>query len=651
MKTVENTGNSLGASVNTNNSTGLNANQDYLSDKDKRKFNNRILSIAGALVCLASALIYERIFPEQDIVSAMIYIMGILIVGVPVFTSAVRGLIAKNMKCAMEMLVSIAVIISTLSGEFFLAILVPVILTFVHFLEEKSIMGGRDAIEGLKKMQAETAVIFKDETETEIDAKELKCGDIIVVRPGMALPVDGEVIFGVSSIDQKSLTGESVPKTVKVNDQVFAGTINIDGNIQVRVTKEYSDTSFQKIVKLLEESEHIVIPETKIVDTFMFYYIPLVLVVALLVWLFTQDITRAITILVVSCPAGLLLINSAPMIAVLSAATKKGILIKNSAFVNHLAETDFIVFDKTGTITKGILEADSYHLDKAASFEELITTAACLAHASLHPVSKSIIALCENADYSQIKIEKTFEIKEHIGKGLEGKNDEDTIYFGSYNWIQSLGINVTEEYENHGTCNWVVKNNEVLGCIVFKDTPREDAALVVSMLKEMGTAKTYLLTGDRFQTAKKIQAAVGIDEMRCELLPEQKLEYVEELMKNHTVTVIGDGINDALALSKAHVGIAMGAMGSDTAIQSADIALMSNNLANIPFAIKLAQKAKGIIYQNIILAFAISIVMIFLAGVGVVSPIAGAFLHNLGAFIILINSGRVMSRHLPQNRR
>jgi len=626
LKTMENIGRSL-------------ASKDYLSDKDKRKFKNNILSISLALVCLAAALIYERIFPEQDIVRAIIFLAGILVVGVPVFVTAVQGLISKNMKRAMEILVSIAVIISALSGEFVLAILIPVILTFVHFLEEKSIMGGRDAIEGLKKMQAETAVLLKDGMETEVDAKELKREDIIVVRPGMALPVDGEVVFGVSSIDQKSLTGESVPKTVKVSDSVFAGTINIDGSIQVKVTKEYSDTSFQKIVKLLEESEHITIPETKIVDTFMFYYIPLVLVTALLVWLFTQDITRAIAILVASCPCGHLLINSAPMIAVLSATTKKGVLIKNSAFVNHLSETDYVVFDKTGTITKGILEADSFHLDKAADFEELITTAACAAHASLHPISKSIISLCETREF-----DKGFEIKEHIGKGLEGRKGEDVIYLGSYGWVRSLGFDVPEIYENAGTCNWVIKNGDTLGCVVFKDTPREDAAQVVSRLKEIGVSKTCLLTGDRFQTAKKIQAAVGIDEMQCELLPEQKLERVEALMENHTVTVIGDGINDALALSKAHVGIAMGAMGSDTAIQSADVALMNNNLANIPFAINLARKTKGIIYQNIVLAFSMSVIMIFLAGAGIVTPIAGALLHNLGAFVILINSGRVM-RH------
>ncbi|MDR2922870.1 MAG: cadmium-translocating P-type ATPase [Treponema sp.] len=611
----------------------------HLSENEKLNFRNSILSLSGALVCLAAAYMYGKIFPQQDVIRALIFLAGICIIGLPMLITAVRGLVSKNTKYAMEILVSIAMIISTLSGQFLLAILIPVILTFVHFLEEKSIMGGRDAIEGLKTMQAEKAIVEKDGKEVEIGAKELKTGDIIIIKPGMSLPVDGEVIFGTSSIDQKSLTGESMPKTVEIEDMVFAGTVNIDGSIKVKVTREYSDTSFQKIVKLLEESGNIQIPDAKVVDKFVFYYIPLTLVTALLVWLFTQDINRAIAILVASCPCGHLLINSAPMIAVLAAAAKRGILIKNSSFIEYLGETDYLVFDKTGTITNGILEAANFHLDHAADFNELVMTASCVAHGSLHPVSKSIVSLCEKKD-----IDRDYEIKEHIGKGIEGRKGNDVIYLGSYNWIRSLGYDVSDKYEDAGACDWVVKNGQILGCIVFKDTPRDGAAQAVSQLKNLGVSKTCLLTGDHFQSAKKIQDAAGIDEMRCELLPEQKLDHVEKMMKEHTVTVIGDGINDALALSEAHVGIAMGAMGSDTAIQSADIALMNNNLSNIPFVIKLAQKTKNIIYQNIVLAFSVSIVMIFLAGAGIITPIMGAFFHNIGAFLVLINSGRVLSK-------
>jgi len=628
-------------SVGNINKSIIDSSKEYLSENDKQKFRKEILTLAVALACLAAGYVYFWFYPEQDIVRAGIYAVGILVIGIPVFVTAIRGIVSKNMTSTMEILVSIAILVAALDGQFILAILIPVILTFVHFLEEKSIMGGRDTIEGLRRMQAETAVVLKNGEETEVSAKELKCGDVIIIRPGMSLPVDGEVIFGVSSVDQKSLTGESVPKTVMVNDSVFAGTINIDGSIHVKVTREYSDTSFQKIVRLLEEAEKVVVPETKIVDRFLLYYIPLTLVIALLVWIFTQDISRAISLLVVSCPCGLMLINSAPMIAALSSATKKGILIKNSAFLEYLSGTDYVIFDKTGTITNGTLEAGNYYLEHAVDFNELITTAACVAHASLHPISKSIVALCAAGGCSMF--DRDFEIKEYIGKGLEGKKAGDVIHVGSYSWIRSLGHNIPDKYENAGTSNWVVKNGKTLGCVVFKDTPREDAAIAISQLKAAGIFRTCLLTGDHFRSAQKIQNEVGFDEMRCELLPEQKLEYVEEAMGDHIVTVIGDGINDALALSRAHVGIAMGAMGSDTAIQSADIALMNNNLANIPYAISLAQKTKKIINQNIILAFSLSMVMIFLAGAGIISPIAGAFLHNIGAFLVIINSSRIIS--------
>jgi len=609
---------------------------DILSENDMYKFKKSILSISGSLVCLLSALIYSYFFPEQEIINAFIFLLGILIIGIPVLITAIKGLLSKNTKAALEILVSIAMIISALSGEFILAIVIPLILTFVHFLEEKSIMGGRDAIEGLKKMQAETAIILRDNSETEVDARDLKCDDIIMVKPGMALPVDGEVIFGISNMDERSLTGEPLPKTVKLHDQVFAGTVNIDGHIQVKVTNEYSDSSFRKIVRLLEEAEEIAIPETKIIDKFIFYYIPLVLVIAFLVWIFSQDITRAIAILVASCPIGHLLISSAPMIAAIARASKNGILIKNSAFLEYLPETDYIIFDKTGTLTKGILEAESFYLHKAESYEELLKTASELSHASLHPISRSIISLCDN-----IIINKDYEVKEYIGKGLEGRKGEEKIYLASYSWASELGFKVPDKYEDAGTCLWILRNSDILGCIIFKDIPREDAGEIIKELKKTGIKTTCLLTGDRLLTAKKIQKELGIDEMYHELLPQQKLAMVNKFMENNIVTVVGDGINDALALSSSHAGIAMGAMGSDTAINSADIALMNNNLENIPFAIKLAQKTKGIIYQNIVFAFSLSVIMILLAAMGIVSPITGALLHNLGALLILFNSSRL----------
>ncbi|HZK39633.1 MAG TPA: cation-translocating P-type ATPase, partial [Clostridia bacterium] len=561
-----------------------------------------------------------------------------LIIGIPVLVTAVGGFLKKDVGASMEILVSVAMIMAVLDGQYTLAILIPIVLTLVHFLEEKSIMGGKDAIEGLKKMQAETALLLSDDEEKEVDAKTLAVGDIIILKPGMSLPIDGTVIKGSSSIDQKSLTGEALPKEVKTGDNVFAGTTNIEGLLHVKVDKIYKDTSFQRIVQLLEHANTIDLPETRIVDKFMMYYIPLALVTATLVWLLTNDISKAIAMLVVSCPCGHMLVSSAPMISALAAATKRGILIKNASFIEKLAEVDYVVFDKTGTITSGTLEAVKVYLADAQSEEELFSVAASVANSSLHPTSKSIMLLCGDTEY-----EKGYEITEMVGKGVKGSKGDDDIYIGNYRYISSLGYDVTDEYELDGTSSWIIKNGSVLGCILFRDVQRKGAQEAVADLKKLGVKETCLLTGDNCISAQRIVDVVKIDTMYCELLPEQKLEKVKAAQKDNTVAVVGDGINDALALSEADVGIAMGAMGSDTAIQSADIALMNNNLDNIPFIIKLAEKTRGIIYQNIIIAFAISFVMIFLAASGAISAIAGAFLHNIGAFIVLVNSGRIMN--------
>lgn len=613
--------------------------QNYISDKDKNKLKKDIREAVFAIVFLVSGFIYGKFFPTQTVIQGAIYLVGVAIIGIPVFVTAVKGFLQKDINSSMEILVSIAILVSVLDGQYILAGLIPIILTLVHFLEEKSIMGGRDAIEGLKKLQADTAIVLVDGKETEVDAKALKKDDLILVKPGMSLPIDGVVVSGVSNMDQKSLTGEALPKEVKEGDSVFAGTTNIDGLLTVKVTKPYSDTSFQKIVELLEGAEKMTVPETQIVDKFMTYYLPIVLVVAVLMWLFTKDISKAIAILVVSCPCGYMLVSSAPIIAALASATKRGILIKNPSFIEKLTDVDYFVFDKTGTITNGTLQAVDFYLEKAESQEELVKTAACVAHGSLHPTSKSIMSLCENVDY-----DKEYEITEIVGNGVKGVKGASEIIVGNSRYITSLGFDIKTDAEYEGTLSWVVKDKEILGAIVFRDVLRDDANDTVKKLRELGVNEVTVLTGDNEAEAKRVMKDADIDTMYSELLPEQKLEKVKEARKNHIVAVVGDGINDSLALSEADVGIAMGAMGSDTAIQSADISLMNNSLDNLPFVIELSRKTKATIYQNIIIAFSISFVMMVLAATGLVTPLVGAFLHNIGAFVILINSGKITKK-------
>ena len=612
-----------------------------LTRREKRKLSVEITTAMIALVCLVTGLLYKGIFPEQTAVAGLIYSVGVLVEGLPLLATAIRGFLQRDVTNAMEILVSIAVLACYITGQHELAILIPVVLSVVHFLEERSIMGGRDAIEGLKQMQATDAVLETEDGEVTVEVQALKRGDIIIVRPGMGLPIDGTVIWGNSNIDQKSLTGEPLPAAVTVGDTVYAGTTNLDGMIKVRVEKEYQDTSFTKIVSLLEEAQSITVPEIRIVDRFMHYYIPLALIVAALTALLSRNISNAIAVLVVSCPCGHMLVSSAPMIAALAVSTKRGILIKNAKFVEQLTNITTVIFDKTGTITRGELSISGFYVPEAQSRVELFARGGCVACSSMHPISRSLMKTLEGEG---IPYEEGFQVRETAGKGLTGTRGGEEILFGSRHWIESLGYQPEDPHMDTGggPANWVVYNGRVLGCLMFDDSVRPEAEEVVSRLHEDGMEQTVLLTGDREFAARKVQRQTGIDQVYFHLLPEEKLEHVKRLRQDAHVLAVGDGINDALALAEADVGIAMGAMGSDVAIQSADIALMNNDLNNIPFVMSLARSTKSIMYQNIGIAFSVSLIMMILAAVGVIPALAGAFLHNIGAFVILINSSRIL---------
>ena len=613
--------------------------KDNLTEKGKRKLKREIISGAIALVCLLTGLLVSWIFPQKTTIPALFYTIGFLIEGIPVMIVAIKGVFTRNLENAMEMLVAIAIIACYFSGDLVLSVLVPLILNIAHILEERSIMGGRDVIDGLRRMQQSTAILLDDDEEKSVDAKSLKIGQHILVKPGAGIPIDGVVISGETNIDQKSLTGEPQPAHATVGDTVYAGTVNIDGRIVVEVKKEYVDTSFSNILALLEKSESISIPETRIIDRFMKYYIPFVLAIAAGVALITSDITKAIAILVVSCPCGQMLVSSAPMIAALSAATKRGILIKNSKFIEELTDIDAVVFDKTGTVTVGDLSlTDAVPVD-GVSKEELMSAAANVASASAHPISRALMSSINGIEFS-----KSYKVTELSGKGMDGTSSDGkhNVKFGNSDWISSFGIEIPESDGVIGSISYVLYDGKLLGYLCFNDTARKEAKEGIDTLKSMGIEKTVMLTGDRKEAAERICQEIGIDTLEAQLLPEDKLASLKALKESNYVLAVGDGINDALALKEAHVGIAMGAMGSELAIQSADIALMNNNLLNIPFSIRLAKKTKKIIYQNLALSIGISSLMIGLSAFGVISALAGSILHNVGAFAVLINSSRIL---------
>jgi Cd2+/Zn2+-exporting ATPase/Cu+-exporting ATPase len=633
--------------------------QSLLSVSEEKRFFSDILQTMSALTCLVAAQVYGILNPSQSAVMGMIYLIGILIIGVPVTIAAIRGFLREELCSSMEILVTIAMLVSVLDGRYAVAILIPLLLTLVHFLEEKSIVGGRDAVEGLKKMQSSTAVRLKNGVQTEVPARDLAVGDVILVKPGMGFPIDGKVLAGESSVNQQSLTGEALPCDVRPGDFVYAGTLNIQGVLTVSVDKICQDTSFQKIVKILEEVEKSATPESRMADRFMAYYIPLILTAATLVWLLTKQVDRAVAILVVSCPCGHMLVSSAPLIASLAAAARRGVLIKNAGFVEKLAQVETVFFDKTGTLTSGEIVLRQCIPAEGVSEEALYETALSVAGHSTHPLSKAIVS--HAAASGQWPVEDAPEdfvaVTECGGMGMIGTKGGDTILLGNGMLLSSQGVPLPGDDEmTQGatavvtTSVYVALNGRFLGTIVFDDTLREDAPEMIASLKSMGIKETCLLTGDKSGVAERIREICAIDATRAQILPEQKQQIVKEARKRHRVAFVGDGINDALALSEADVGIAVAAsptdaapliaVGSDTAIQSADIVLINGRLGNIPFVIGLARRARELIRQNIAIAFSSSLVLIALAACGIVTALSGAVLHNAGAFIILLNSAR-----------
>lgn len=624
--------------------------RDNLNEASKKRLQSEILSGAVTLCLLAAGLLYTYVLGNPyPIVPPLLYFIGFLIEGIPVIIVGIKGVLSKNLTHAMELLVGIAIIACVFNRDMILALLIPLILNVVHLLEERSIMGGREVIDNLIKLQQRTAIVYENGEERTVDVSRLQPGQIIAVKPGMGIPIDGVIISGSTNIDQKSLTGEPHPAYAGEGDTVYAGTTNLDGRILVEVKKEYQNTTFSKILQLLEQSEGIRLPESRLIDRFLAGYIPFVLGVAAVVSLINRDISQAIAILVVSCPCGQMLVSSAPMIAALSAATKQGILVKNSKFIEELTKIDTVVFDKTGTITKGDLTlTEIVPWQDALTEQQLLTTAAALAVASNHPVSQAVLHAVGEKPF-----DRTLSVHEIPGGGMESLLSDGTILrFGRRQWLVELGCEIPEDFPQYatGSVSYLSRDDQLLGCLCFNDTERENAAETVAALRALGVRETVMLTGDREAPARAIQQKLGIDRVFAQLLPQDKLEKLREISAGeHNVLAIGDGINDALALREADVGIAMGAMGSDVAIESADIALMNNNLQNIPFVIDLARRTRKIIYQNLAMSICISIIMIALSAFGVISALAGTILHNFGAFAVLLNSSRILQDSLKED--
>ncbi len=555
--------------------------------------------------------------------------IAVLLCGIPILKECTEGLITK-FDIKADLLVSIAIIASVIIGEVFAAGEIATIMAIGGFLEEYTVSKTQGRIGKLIKMTPQFATRIKNNIEEKISVENVQVGDILKVLPGESIPTDGIIINGETSIDQSTITGESLPIDKTVNDDVYSGTINLYGSFMMRTTKISQDSSLQKLIKLVESSK----PEnSKIVrtaDAWATLIVVIAFTAAVLTYLFTFEITRSVTILVVFCPCALVLATPTSIMASIGNLTRSGILVKDGESLEEMGRISEMVFDKTGTLTYGTPKVVEVISDDP---KEMMYLLASLESKSEHPLAKAIVKYYNSNDLADVN-----EFKMHIGKGVSGKIGDSKIIAGTKKLLDEENITLKNSIEpqNGEIAIYVTKNGEIIGQVHLADTMRETSKETVSNLKRL-RIKTTLLTGDNEKTAKFIAEQAKIRNVKSDCLPEDKTEYIKnEQTLGHKVAMIGDGINDAPSLRQANVGIAMGDIGSDVSVEAANIALINGNIEDLPHLISIARKTILVINVGIAFALTLNIIAMALAILGIINPIEGALIHNIGSVIVII---------------
>lgn len=561
--------------------------------------------------------------------------IAVVLCGIPILKESAEGLI-REFDIKADLLVSMAIIASIIIGEVFAAGEIATIMAIGGFLEEYTVSKTKGKIEELVNITPQTATRIRNNTEEKIAVENVQVGDILKVLPGESIPTDGIIISGETSIDQSTLTGESMPADKTVNDEVYSGTTNLYGSFTMKTTKISQESSLQKLIRLVESSK----PEnSKIVrtaDAWATLIVVIAFIAALLTYLFTFEIIRSVTILVVFCPCALVLATPTAIMAAIGNLTNYGILVKDGESIEELAHVSEIVFDKTGTLTYGTPEVVSVISDDP---EEMMYLLASVESKSEHPLAKAIGKFYGNADLAEVG-----EFKMHIGKGVSGTINGSRIVAGNKKLMKSENVSLknSAEPQNGEIVIYVAKDGNLIGQIYLADTLRENARKTVANLKRL-RIKTALLTGDNEKTARHVADEVKIRNVKSNCLPEDKTEYIRnEQVHGHKVAMIGDGINDAPSLRKANVGIAMGDIGSDISVEAANIALVNDNIEDLTHLIGIARKTIQVITAGIGFSLAINITAMVLAILGYLNPIEGALIHNIGSVIVIAYSSTLV---------
>jgi heavy metal translocating P-type ATPase len=608
------------------------------------------IALAGGVLLAASWI--ARLADAHDQVAQIPAALGAVVLAVPLLLGAWKEI--RRGRPSTDSLASLAVLAAIAVGSYLAAGFLALFLWTANLILSRTAWGAQRAIRELIDLTPDTARTVVEGEEHQVQLSTIRVGQTVRVRPGENLPVDGRITAGASDINQASLTGEAVPVEAQEGRDVYAGTTNLTGQIDIEVTAVAGDTTIGKVEQLIREAESAKTQRQELIEQLASYYVPVVLMVAGLVWFFTaknpdvkdQAAIRAITVLVVTCPGALLIAHPTAMVAAFAAAARLGIMIKQTTTLEAAAAVDTVVLDKTGTLTTGRFAVSRLAPAEGVDGAALLQAAADGEQHSNHPLARSILDTAEQARIRPNPVDGFEEIR---GRGVISKGGDGDIHAGRADWLLELNAAIREqvdavEQKIEGMSGvHVMQGGRYLGAVGLEDKLRRNAPEVIQKMRHLGVRRVSIFTGDRLAVAKRVGKAVGVDAIEAECLPEEKQEELRYLIqRGHRTLVVGDGINDGPILAAADVGVAMGLSGSDIATNSAGVALMNDDLRHVPFLLELARKTRNVIAQNIGASLLLAIVGLVLAATGRINIWAAPLLYALGFVVVIFNSMRLV---------
>ena len=620
--------------------------------KKQKKIRNRILIAAVLLIVL-------KLLPLTGWLQAVCFLVPYFIIGYDVLRKAVLGII-NGQVFDENFLMAIATVGAFATGEFDEAVFVMLFYQTGELFQDYAVGKSRASITALMDIRPDTANLETENGLEEVDPEDVSVGSVIVVKPGERVPLDGTVLEGSSTLDTAALTGEALPRNIRTGDDIISGCVNLTGLLRVTVTKPCEESTVSKILELVENSSEKKAVSEQFITRFAKYYTPCVVYAALALFLiptillavlaappaflagttWTEWLHRALTFLVISCPCALVISVPLSFFGGIGGASKCGILVKGGNYLEELAKADTVVFDKTGTLTRGTFAVTAVHPEAGFTADQVLEYAALAEQYSTHPIAVSLREACKK----EVEASRVADVEEIAGHGIMAKVDGKTVGVGNSRLMERQNVNWLP-CELPGTIVHVTIDGFYAGHIIISDLPKPDAKEAIAGLKALGVKKAVMLTGDAKEVAHTVADALGLDEYHAELLPADKVARVEELLKQESgkLAFVGDGINDAPVLTRADIGIAMGGLGSDAAIEAADVVLMDDQPSKIPVAIRIARKTVRIVHENIVFALAVKAIVLLMGALGK-APMWLAVFADVGvAFIAILNAMRCLS--------